>query len=294
MSNYSLEHLRMFTETVETGSFSAAARKLGKVQSAISQGIANLEIDLGCELFDRSSRKPTLTEEGKRLLYYAKAVLQQVEELGLAAQKIDHGDELQVRIALEDALFNPRLKQILKEFTAQFPATRIEIRTATTPEIKQMIQENQADLGVGFCEQELSVEVDECFIGNLPFIAVCSPQHSLSKATEVNQHNLFPHHQIALHGHERARSELVPEFSTHIIYAGSFLMIREMVRSGLGWSYLPSHLAEDEIKAGTLYQLQPSFDSKPWSPPVESIQAKDRVSGPALSWLAREIKTLLL
>ncbi|WP_211217128.1 LysR family transcriptional regulator [Psychromonas hadalis] len=73
---YNLEHLRMFVESAQSGSFSACARKLGKVQSAVSQGIANLEIELNTTLFDRSTRKPSLTPQGERLLPFARSVLQ--------------------------------------------------------------------------------------------------------------------------------------------------------------------------------------------------------------------------
>ena len=58
---YNIEQLKMFVYAVELGSFSASARELGKVQSAVSQGIHNLEIDFNVQLFDRSTRKPTLT-----------------------------------------------------------------------------------------------------------------------------------------------------------------------------------------------------------------------------------------
>lgn len=58
---YSPEALTAFVETVAAGSFSAAARRLRKSQSTISTSIANLEADLGFELFDRSARHPVLT-----------------------------------------------------------------------------------------------------------------------------------------------------------------------------------------------------------------------------------------
>ena len=66
--NFSLEQLQAFVATVETGSFSAAGRRLGKAQSSVSAAVANLEIDLDNVLFTRNSRYPELTEEGKRLL----------------------------------------------------------------------------------------------------------------------------------------------------------------------------------------------------------------------------------
>ena len=56
---YNLDQLNMFVTAAKLGSFSACARKLGKVQSAVSQGISNLEIDLDVTLFDRSTRKPS-------------------------------------------------------------------------------------------------------------------------------------------------------------------------------------------------------------------------------------------
>ena len=64
----SIEQLEAFAAAAEQGSFSAAGRSLGKAQSAISTQVANLEIDLGVELFDRSGRSPVLTEAGARLL----------------------------------------------------------------------------------------------------------------------------------------------------------------------------------------------------------------------------------
>ncbi|MBN3774537.1 LysR family transcriptional regulator, partial [Burkholderia sp. Se-20378] len=62
------EALLAFAEAALLGSFTAAARKLGKRQSTVSEAIANLEIDLGVQLFDRSTRAPTLTDAGRALL----------------------------------------------------------------------------------------------------------------------------------------------------------------------------------------------------------------------------------
>ena len=66
--NPSLEQLKILLAAAESGSFSAAARKLGKAQSVVSSAIANLEIDLGLALFDRSGRYPQLTEAGARMV----------------------------------------------------------------------------------------------------------------------------------------------------------------------------------------------------------------------------------
>lgn len=84
---YSPEALTAFVETVDSGSFSAAARRLRKSQSTISTAVANLEADLGVTLFDRSSRQPVLTSEGQRVLSYVQAILaasERLDELAVA------------------------------------------------------------------------------------------------------------------------------------------------------------------------------------------------------------------
>ena len=77
----SLESLQLLVAAADSGSFSAAARRLGKAQSAVSTGIANLEIDLGLTLFDRSGRLPRLTAPGERMVAEARALLAQQGQL---------------------------------------------------------------------------------------------------------------------------------------------------------------------------------------------------------------------
>ena len=75
------ESLEAFAQAASLGSFSAAARRLGKSQSTISEAIARLEIDLGVTLFDRSPKSPVLSEAGQGLLRHANAVLGATEQL---------------------------------------------------------------------------------------------------------------------------------------------------------------------------------------------------------------------
>ncbi len=65
--NINQDQLIIFITVMETGSFSAAARQLGKVPSAISMSIANLEIDLDLKLFERVGREPLPTPQAQSL-----------------------------------------------------------------------------------------------------------------------------------------------------------------------------------------------------------------------------------
>ena len=102
--HWTIEQLKAFIAAAETGSFSAASRKLGKAQSRISTAIANLEIDLGFELFDRSGKYPVLTESGKQMLIDAEAIMQQCQRMNARAIAVNAGDPLTFHVAIDEAV----------------------------------------------------------------------------------------------------------------------------------------------------------------------------------------------
>ena len=79
-----LDQLRILIAVAETGSFSAAARRLGRVQSAVSQSIQGLETTLGVALFDRGERTPKLSDAGRALLVDARQIVRDAEGLRAA------------------------------------------------------------------------------------------------------------------------------------------------------------------------------------------------------------------
>ena len=95
-SRFSLEQLEAFVCAAHERSFSGAARKLGKAQSAISTAVINLEIDLGVTLFDRSGRYPRLTSEGIVLLADARQVLSSVDGMKARAKGMATGIEAEL------------------------------------------------------------------------------------------------------------------------------------------------------------------------------------------------------
>src|ERR1700678_4451497 len=89
LEGVTIEQLRTLRAVAEAGSFTAAARKLGRVQAAVSQSIDRLEAQLGLRLFDRSGRVPRLTQHGEAVVAAAARVEAGVEALDeiVAARK---------------------------------------------------------------------------------------------------------------------------------------------------------------------------------------------------------------
>src|SRR5689334_5873961 len=99
-----LDQLRILIAVAESGSFSAAARRLGRVQSAISQAMQSLELTLGTPLFDRSGKTPLLSDAGRVILDDARHLVRGAEMLRARAENIAANVEPELTLAI-DSMF---------------------------------------------------------------------------------------------------------------------------------------------------------------------------------------------
>jgi molybdenum-dependent DNA-binding transcriptional regulator ModE len=104
--NINQEQLLMFQTVIETGSFSAAARKLGKVPSAVSMSIANLEIDLNLNLFERIGREPTPTPAAMVLYEKTQKLLIEINQWKQHAHALSAGLESTLNIVVVSELLH--------------------------------------------------------------------------------------------------------------------------------------------------------------------------------------------
>src|SRR3954464_15256501 len=96
-----LTQLRVLIAVAETGSFSGAARRLGRVQSAISQTVQALEETLGLALFERSGKTPVVTEAGRAIVDEARQVIRHAGALRQRADAIADGVEPELTLAVD-------------------------------------------------------------------------------------------------------------------------------------------------------------------------------------------------
>jgi DNA-binding transcriptional LysR family regulator len=118
----SVDQLLVLLTVAEAGSFTAAAKRLGRATSAISYAIDTLEHQLGLSLFDRgTTRKPKLTQQGEAIVSEARAVAHSIETLRARVRGFLHELEPEVLLAVDSMLPSDRLTALLREFHAQFP-----------------------------------------------------------------------------------------------------------------------------------------------------------------------------
>lgn len=123
-------HIRAFLATAETGSLSAAARRLDQTQPTLSRQIAALESDLGVMLFERVGRSLQITTAGIELLEHTRTMGAAADRIALAASGQAQSIEGQVRITASDVMSAYILPDLIREIRAQAPKLRVDVIAA--------------------------------------------------------------------------------------------------------------------------------------------------------------------
>eukprot|EP01038_Epipyxis_sp_PR26KG_P018057 gene18057-25323_t len=117
-----LNHLESFVQSAEGGSFSAAARRLGLTPAAVSKNVARLEVRLGVRLFQRSTRRLTLTEGGERFLAQIGGALATLQEAVAGIDKDDGQPAGTLKVSMGQAFGREHVLPMLGDFLARYPA----------------------------------------------------------------------------------------------------------------------------------------------------------------------------
>ncbi|MCL9774432.1 LysR family transcriptional regulator [Vibrio methylphosphonaticus] len=256
----SIEQIEAFITTVETGSFSAAARQLGKVQSAISQNIMNLEIDCGVEVFDRSKRYPILTEAGAKLLPYAKATMTQHHRLSELVGSLTLTDIQPIVLAIDEGIPLERISPILKTLSLEFPTLQLECLLASSVDIIDMVQSGRATSGLVYGEHVIPFSLDFEHVGSFEFDIFVAASHPLAQSVTPHIEMLSLHRQLVVSARNAQQSSFHQILSPDVWYSDSYAMIIEWCIEGFGWTYAPSYMAKAALEKGTLVQVPIEFE----------------------------------
>ncbi|WP_394780305.1 LysR family transcriptional regulator [Undibacterium sp.] len=275
----SLESLAMFAEAATLGSFSAAARKLGKQQSTVSEAIANLEIDLGLSLFDRSTRRPTLTEHGKAMLLHAQRVMEANDGMTRAASLLAGGLESHISLVVSDTYQVP-LELVLGDFERRYPHLELECMVAEHTDVVELVQEGRAQLGLVAAQPDYPPDIGfESITEHSTIGLYVGRQHPLATAPQISTALLHQHRELRLNTYT---GDAVQRRRGRAWSSSSYLLLMEMAELGFGWVELPSWIRK-RFAADSLVELQGM--GWPKSVQVDAIWSRRRSLGPAGSWL---------
>jgi DNA-binding transcriptional LysR family regulator len=286
-----LDQLRVFAAVAETGSFSAAARRLKRAQSAVSYAIANLEELLGLALFERGHRRPLLTEAGRAVLADARRVGRLVDDLRARAVGLNSGLEAEVALAVDVMFPTARLVMALEAFAREFPTVALRLRIETLGAVVAQVLERACGLGISGPMGIRTTAVERRPLGHIELIPVCAPTHPLARIPA-------PPPASALHEHVQLvltdRSALTEGQDFGVISPrtwrlGDLGAKHALLRAGLGWGNMPTHMVCDDLAAGRLVRLDPDRAGVQFE--LLLIHRADTPPGPATRWLADQLAT---
>jgi len=291
-----LDQLRAFVAVVEQGSFSAAARKLRRVQSAISASIANLEGQLGVRLFDRTTKVAKLTDAGRSVLSAARRVLGEVDSLAQLATSIAGGVEPAVALCV-DALFPVEvLLGLCEGFAREFPSVVLRIDTQVLSAVTASVLAGTATIGV-VGPPALAPGLERRALASVRMVPVVSAKHPLaSEKRDVPTTRLAEVVQIVLSERIETGVTGVPDqgvLSTRTWRVADLHTKHAMLLAGLGWGNLPEHLVRDDLRRGRLVRIRPEAqDAALEVLPFYAIYRGSRAAGPAHAWVLAELAAL--
>jgi DNA-binding transcriptional LysR family regulator len=287
LEGVTIEQLRTLRAVVEAGSFSAAARKLGRVQAAVSQAIDRLEAQLGLSLFDRSGRVPRLTQHGEAVAAAAARVELSVEALSELVVSLEQGAEKVLRIVVDVMFPNQALVEFARQFEAAYPAVELVLFSELLSGVTAHVREGHSAWGIAVEDAELR-ELERRSIAELRLVPVAAPGHPLAQHEgPLTRSHLADAVQIVL-GERRARAEGVGAqgvFSPRRWRVVDLSTKHALIAGGLGWGHLPEHWVRDDLRAGRLVTLElEAWGGAPLRRALVLVRRPEAVLGPVAQW----------
>jgi DNA-binding transcriptional LysR family regulator len=293
LEGVSLDQLRTFIAAVDEGSFSAAARKLNRVQSAVSSWISGLEDQFGVVLFDRSGRFPKLTPEGVLLLADARSIVSGVATMKARARLMASGLETELSVVIDVFFPTAVLSATAKAFASRFPLTPLRLFVEGMGAGYQPVIEGRCGLGVLSTIPVAFPTLVSERLGEVPLVAVASPSHPLAQLSHrIPRHEMAKHLQLVL----TDRSDLMSGRDFGVVAPSTWRLADlstkyAFLKDGIGWGGMPLHMAEKDIASGSLVVL--NADDVPPGGYMLTMSAYHRTSdppGPAGRWLIDHLK----
>src|SRR6266850_6295634 len=294
LDGVSLDQLRTFIAAADEGSFSAGGRRLRRAQSVVSQTLANLEVQLGVKLFDRSSRSPVLTKQGVALLAEARAVVGGLFDIKARAKSLSDGLEPELSVVMDVMFPLERLTAAVAAFQEEFPAVPLRLNVEALGAVLQPVIEDRCAFGVMGTLPTAPAELTREQLLVVGMVFVASPAHPLASLKgPIPARVLAQHRQLVL----TDRSELSQGKDFGVFSANTWRLAdlgakHAFLRAGLGWGGMPVGVIKADLAKGSLVKIR--LEDIPEGMLVMAMSAvfrTDTPPGPAGRWLIERLKS---
>ncbi|MFJ4259757.1 LysR family transcriptional regulator [Pseudomonas monteilii] len=254
--NFSSDNIQLFLAVLDCGSFSAAARALKRVPSAVSMAIGNLEAELGYSLFDRGSREVRPTAQALALEPHARLIGEQLGLLQVHALELSQGLESSLTLAVVPDIDHRPLLAAIAHLGERHPLLDIALLSAPQEEALHLLDSGRADLCVAFAGLQVDARRGFQHIGMESLVATLSPAHPALREGRIHYlEDLTQVRQILVRSRDLPMADPRPLIGAAHWSTDSFDLALQMVEAGLGWGDLPLSRVAPLLASGRLVRL---------------------------------------
>lgn len=257
-----LHLLRMFVAVARVGSFSRAAEGMNLSQPALSKGVRDFELQVGCRLLNRSQKGVVPTAEGLALLKYAEdlfAAERAAEEMLSSKRNLNNGS---LRIGASTTIATYMLAPYLGAFHRAYPGIDLHLVSANTREIAEQMAAQEIDIGLVEGPIDEGVVVAEKWRTDVMKLIV-SEHHEFASAVEPIDPQLLGGEVLILREPGSGSREVVTQAlaSNNIeplrfLEIGSTAAIKQAVAAGIGVSIVSTVATRDQVRLGYLKAVE--------------------------------------
>jgi DNA-binding transcriptional LysR family regulator len=295
IENLTLDQLRIFVAVAETGSFSAAARRLSRVQSAVSQSIQGLEAVLGAPLFDRSGKVPKLNDAGQAILADARRLIDGARALKTHAAEMAGGVEPELALAVDAIFPNALLMESLRALRDAFHDLPVSVYTEGLGGPEQRLRDGLVKLALSsVATRERANDLESEFLTRIPMIPVVASTHPLARIDgAITRERIEYETQLVLTDRTPITQNTFGGILSQKIWRFADMGARfEFLLGGFGWCNMPTHMVEGAIADGRLKRLDIA-GAAPVELAVHVVHERGRAPGRAGRWLIDDLRKRL-
>jgi DNA-binding transcriptional LysR family regulator len=290
-----IDEIQTFLAIAELGGFTRAGRRLYRSQPAISRRLGILEHELGAPLFERLRGRARLTEAGRVFLPHAEAALASLRDGREAVRGLQAGIEGAVSLALVGTLADTHIVEALRQFARRSKGVRLELRTASSREVTDLVRRGEAMLGLRYFSSHRP-ELVSWDAGSEPMLVVAAPEHRLAGRRRCQARHLAGERWVGFPptAGERDSGQVL---ARQLIRAGldgadvtlidSLTAQKRLAQAGFGLALVPESSVRDELRQGTLVALD--IPAMRTTIPITAIHRRNGYLSPA----AKALQALL-
>jgi DNA-binding transcriptional LysR family regulator len=250
-----LNAIQALEAVIREGSLARAAKKLHRVQSAVSYQLRKLERQLGVSLLDRDGYRVSLTPAGQAVLAEGKRVLVHAMSLETLARQLAEGWEARLSVVVDGMLPLESVLTALKTLADAHIPTRIQIKVEFRHGVQYRFERDDADLMLVKEYAPNPQLLAEAFPEILCVLCVAS-SHPLAGAPSVALDFLQEHVELTVQDSSDQGDDRHLFGGERVFYLSDFSAKKRALLMGVGFGWMPMYLVKDELRKGALVEVQ--------------------------------------